>query len=350
VTIERVHRISLAMIVRDEARCIERCLASVRDLVDEMIVVDTGSTDDTVALAEAAGASVHHFTWVDDFAAARNVSLDHCSGDWILMLDADDWLESGAEVLASLRSTAPTFAGIVEIVGRTRGDVVSTSPSIRVFPAGTRYAGRIHEQPQLAVDERHLDVRIATDGYQDEQLEKKAGRNQRLLELALVDDPENAYLWYQLAREHGHAGAHAAACLGFERANQLDGPTRPTSPPWRHGLVVQYVASLVIAGRTQDAVDLAADEMQHWEHSADFLYVLGHALNQHALAHPEIADHVLPMAEEAWRTCLTLGDAHLVGSVEGHGGYLAARQLVGLYERQGREQDAARLRPLAARQ
>jgi hypothetical protein len=343
------YRVSLAMIVRDEARCITRCLESIRDVVDEMVVVDTGSTDTTVQLAEAAGAIVHHFDWVDDFAAARNASLDHCSGDWIVMLDADDWLESGAEVLASLRSTAPTYAGIVEIAGRTRGDVVSTSPSIRVFPAGTRYAGRIHEQPQLEVGERRLDVRIATDGYQSEQLERKVGRNQRLLELALGDEPENAYLWYQLAREHGHAGAHAAACLGFERANQLDGPTRPDSPPWRHGLVVQYVASLVLAGRTQDAVDLAADELEHWEHSPDFLYVLGHALNQHALDHPEIAEQVLPMAEEAWLTCLSLGDAQLVGSIEGHGSYLAARELVGLYERQGREQDAARVRPLTRR-
>lgn len=344
------YRVSLAMIVRDEARCITRCLESVRDHVDEMVVVDTGSTDTTVQLARDAGAIVHRTAWVDDFAAARNVSLEHCSGDWILMLDADDWLEDGAEVLEALRSTAPTYAGIVEIVGRTRGDVVSTSPSIRVFPAGTRYAGRVHEQPQLEVEERALAIRIATDGYQAEQLERKVGRNQRLLEMALVEDPENAYLWYQLAREHGHAGAHAAACLGFERANQLDGPTRPDSPPWRHGLVVQYVASLLLAGRTQDAVDLAADELPHWEHSSDFLYVLGHALNQHALAHPEIAEQVLPMAEEAWQTCLALGDARLVGSIEGHGSYLAARELVGLYERQGREQDAERVRPLAVRQ
>ncbi|WP_243058868.1 glycosyltransferase [Nocardioides sp. SR21] len=344
------YRVSLAMIVRDEARCITRCLESVRDVVDEMVVVDTGSTDSTVQLATRAGAIVHHFTWVDDFAAARNASLDHCSGDWVLVLDADDWLESGAEVLGSLRSTPPTFAGIVEIAGRTRGDVVSTSPSIRVFPAGTRYAGRIHEQPQVEVGERPLAVRIATDGYQEEQLEKKVGRNQRLLEMSLAEEPENAYLWYQLAREHAHAGAHAAACLGFEQANRLDGPTRPDSPPWRHGLVVQYVASLLIAGRTQDAVDLAADELEHWEHSPDFLYVLGHALNQHALAHPEVADQVLPMAEEAWRGCLALGDAKLVGSIEGHGSHLAARELVGLYERQGRMQDAARVRPLADRQ
>src|SRR6478609_8235120 len=104
------------MIVRDEARSITRCLDSVRDVVDEMVVLDTGSVDDTVALAEAAGATVHHFTWVDDFSAARNAALAHCTGDWALVLDADEWLESGAAALESLRSTAPTFAGLVEIV------------------------------------------------------------------------------------------------------------------------------------------------------------------------------------------------------------------------------------------
>src|SRR4051812_15611125 len=107
------------MIVRDEARCIVRCLESVRDVVDEMVVVDTGSTDDTVSLAEGTGATVYHFAWVDDFAKARNVALTHCTGDWILVLDADEWLESGAATLESLRYTAPTFAGIAEIASRT---------------------------------------------------------------------------------------------------------------------------------------------------------------------------------------------------------------------------------------
>ncbi len=82
--------LSLSMIVKNEAAHLPRCLASVRDLVDEMVVVDTGSTDETVRIAESFGARVGHVPWTGDFSAARNASLKLCTGDWILVLDADE--------------------------------------------------------------------------------------------------------------------------------------------------------------------------------------------------------------------------------------------------------------------
>jgi len=85
--------LSLAMIVKDEAANLPRCLASVRGLVDEVVVVDTGSTDDTVAIAKSFQAHVHPFPWIDDFSAARNESLRHCRGDWVLILDADEAID-----------------------------------------------------------------------------------------------------------------------------------------------------------------------------------------------------------------------------------------------------------------
>lgn len=343
----RTHRISLAMIVRDEARSLARCLESVRDHVDEMVVVDTGSSDNTVQLAEDAGAIVHHFAWVDDFSAARNAALAHCTGDWILVLDGDEWLESGAETLASLRSLAPSFAGFVERVDHLDEQLAETSPHLRVLPAGTRYQGRIHEQPQVTVERRRLAVRIGHDGYQPEQNAKKAGRNRRLLEVELRDDPDNAYLWYKLGSEYSIVGEHAAAIQGFERAYQLSEPTSPASPLWRHWFVVQYLTCLLASGRSQDAIDLAFAELEHWEHSADFQFMLGQTLLLHALLHPELRDDVMPMAEQAWQTCLTLGDSDLYGAVPGRGSFLAARELVRLYEMLGREDDAARFRPLA---
>ncbi len=80
------------MIVRNEAHCLRDCLESVRDWVDEMVVVDTGSTDATVSIAEAAGARVEHLPWPGDFAPARNAALDFVTGDWVLVLDADEQL------------------------------------------------------------------------------------------------------------------------------------------------------------------------------------------------------------------------------------------------------------------
>ena len=77
-------KLSLAMIAKNEARCLARCLRSVRALADEIIVTDTGSTDDTVKIASENGAKVAHFAWINDFAAARNFALAQATGEWIL--------------------------------------------------------------------------------------------------------------------------------------------------------------------------------------------------------------------------------------------------------------------------
>lgn len=87
-------KLSLAMIVKNEAGLIGHCLASVRGLVEEMIVVDTGSTDATADIARQYGAQVTTIPWRDDFAAARNESLRRCTGDWVLILDADEAVDA----------------------------------------------------------------------------------------------------------------------------------------------------------------------------------------------------------------------------------------------------------------
>jgi len=86
--------ISLAMIVKNEEKFLGRCLESVKKLVDEIAVVDTGSTDNTVEIARSFGAKIYSFAWTDDFAEARNYSLSVCSCDWVLILDADETIDA----------------------------------------------------------------------------------------------------------------------------------------------------------------------------------------------------------------------------------------------------------------
>jgi len=86
--------ISLAMIVKNEEATLAHCLESVKTLVDEIIIVDTGSTDKTIDIASSFGAQIHHFEWRDDFSAARNESLKHCKADWVLILDADEAIDA----------------------------------------------------------------------------------------------------------------------------------------------------------------------------------------------------------------------------------------------------------------
>src|SRR5687767_8678861 len=88
--------LSLCMIVRNEAENLPQCLESVRSLVDEQIILDTGSTDDTVAIAQSLGATVAHFPWNGSFSDARNEALRHVTQDWVLVLDADETLVEAA--------------------------------------------------------------------------------------------------------------------------------------------------------------------------------------------------------------------------------------------------------------
>ena len=97
-------RISLCMIVRDEEEHLARCLASVQGVVDEIVIVDTGSIDRSVEIAEGFGARVLHEEWKGDFAAPRNTGIDAAGGDWILVLDADEELIDGAPARAAARA------------------------------------------------------------------------------------------------------------------------------------------------------------------------------------------------------------------------------------------------------
>jgi tetratricopeptide (TPR) repeat protein len=104
-------RLSVCMIVKNEAENLARCLSSVQPIADELIVLDTGSTDNTVTIAESFGATVHHFAWTNDFSAARNYALQFVTGDWVLVLDADEVLVP--EVVPMLKQTIQQEDAIV---------------------------------------------------------------------------------------------------------------------------------------------------------------------------------------------------------------------------------------------
>ena len=84
------NEISLCMIVKNEEEYLPRCLENIKDIVDEIIIVDTGSTDKTVEIAKSYGAKVYYFKWNNNFSEARNVSLKYATKDWILILNVDD--------------------------------------------------------------------------------------------------------------------------------------------------------------------------------------------------------------------------------------------------------------------
>jgi glycosyltransferase involved in cell wall biosynthesis len=218
-------RVALVVIARDEAPRIGRLLRSVASWVDSMLVLDTGSTDDTPVVAAGCGARVAHAAWTDDFSAARNRALDLAGADWHLVLDADEWLISGGAALRALGTEVPAHVGAVQFRDRCEagGTQVAQTWMSRVFPGALRYAGRVHEQVAHGLPLRRLDVVIGHDGYLPERVRAKRGRNRALLEAELADRPHDAYLWYQLGKDCDVYREHALAEAAFARAETLGG-------------------------------------------------------------------------------------------------------------------------------
>jgi|SoiMethySBSTD1v2_1073268.scaffolds.fasta_scaffold153422_2 glycosyltransferase involved in cell wall biosynthesis len=343
-----MNALALVMIVRDEERSLERCLESARAWVDEIVVVDTGSSDATPDIARRLGARVGRFAWCDDFSAARNAALALAEAPWRLVLDADEWIVAGADALAALRDLAPDFIGQISIASAfddAQGGV-GHAPSWlpRLLPRGVRYAGRVHEQPESTLPRRRLELVVAHDGYLDANKAKKAGRNEKLLTLALGEAPDDAYLHYQLGKDRELRRLFATALPHYERA--LAGAD--ASAAWRHDLVLRTLYTLKKLARFEAGLALAEREMSRWQGSPDFFFTLGDLLLDFAVATPSRAAELLPMIEASWLRALEIGEQPLLNdTVRGRGSFLAAHNLAVLYDSRGDSARASHWRELA---
>ena len=232
-------RISLTMIVRDEERVLADCLASVKEWVDEMIVVDTGSTDRTVAIAESFGATVPRFAWCDSFAAARNEALRHASGDWIFWIDADDTVppETGEAVRRAAQEAPDEVVGFVipvqfvEDGSTAAGTRVDHIKLFRNLP-GLTWEGRIHEQILASLRKTgrqigRLDAVVLHSGYDTspEGQAKKRSRDERLLQLDLQDRPNHPFVLFNLGMNEHYRGSHTEAVKWLRRSLEVSPPT-----------------------------------------------------------------------------------------------------------------------------
>jgi tetratricopeptide (TPR) repeat protein len=200
--------LSLSMIVRNEAERLERCLHSLAGFVDEMVVVDTGSDDDTAAIAASCGASVHHLPWPGDFAPARNHALDLVRGDWVLVLDADEWLrpEARAPLRALMEQPQVLLINLLrQEVGAAQSPFSSVSRLFRRH-AAIRWSRRYHAMVDDSVAallerEPHWQVlacgepALVHEGYRPELLaaSDKAARLREAMEADLADRPGDPY-------------------------------------------------------------------------------------------------------------------------------------------------------------
>ena len=217
--------ISVSMIVKNEEKDLARCLTSVAPFADEIDVVDTGSSDRTVEIARSFGATIHHFTWCDDFAAARNFALDRTHGEWVLHIDADE-----VAVVADPAALRAELAGQPEHVLFMRTplrnpvpdgmgyDVYGARRIYRKHP-DVRWRRPIHECVYYVHGDRPehdascANLMVDHDGYMDQKVRLARGkntRNQRILKKWMATADE-AVDYYYLAQEYAAVGQFPTA-------------------------------------------------------------------------------------------------------------------------------------------
>lgn len=226
--------ISLCMIVKNEADTLARCLKSVAGVADELIVVDTGSTDGTAAIARRFGADVVDFPWNGDFATARNAGLRRAKGAWILVLDADEELDESGKAELLLCAAHPEYEAFFLRIHNHQGKdrtspTITVNPIIRLFRnrPGHRFRGAIHEQIASVILEQkpgaamHLSgVVVHHYGYAAEVVAKKdkIKRNIELLQNELNREPDNAFHHFNMAVEHMRIGDSRKALQHIRRS------------------------------------------------------------------------------------------------------------------------------------
>jgi tetratricopeptide (TPR) repeat protein len=305
-------RLSLCMIVRDEEEMLERCLGSVAGAVDQIVVVDTGSSDRSAEIARSFGAEVIGVEWAGSFAEARNVSLDAADGEWILFLDADEVLiDCSRERLREL--TRRTWCeGFDFTVLNHTGDIEDgTSVShtaLRMFRNRPhhRFEGRLHEQ----IAERlpsFLPGRVRRSGLAIEHFgylkavraqRAKSERNIGLLRLQQAEGPPSAFLHFNLGSEHAAAGDHEAALLELEQAWSL--LADPRTVEFAPALIRRLLGALRACARHEQAISFAREGLELFPDFTDLVF-------EQALAHAALGQREL--AAELFERCLEMGDA-----------------------------------------
>lgn len=262
-------RLSLCMIVKNEAANLPRCLTSVQGIVDEMIVLDTGSTDDTVAIAQDLGASVHSFSWNQNFAAARNASLQYATGDWVLVLDADETLTPGIgpALRQAMQSASTILVNLVrQEVGAVQSPYSLVSRLFRRHPE-VRFSRPYHAMVDDSITallnpEPHWQiatlpqVAILHAGYQPNAIAQrgKLAIAQAAMAAFLADHPDDAYTCSKLGALYQQMG-QAEQGIGLLQ----QGLQSPNLDP---GLAYELHYHLGIAYRQQQKLQQAAHHYQ----------------------------------------------------------------------------------------
>lgn len=278
--------ITLAMIVCNEEEHLAKCLDSVKEAVNEMVIVDTGSNDNTRAIAQRYTDKIYDYVWDGDFSAARNFAISKSTGQWILVLDADEVLDISSGGLRQAIMDNDTAEALFLPLRCLRDEALPNEYNhfvvLRLFRNTPDYCftGKIHEQVTLPYPEA---VRFAEypviwhKPVSVKERNSKRNRNLRLLQIALQHDPENCFLQYYLGVEWlGLGKIHKALPLFTEVCGQLSEEKILFRAPAVTGLII----CLRQAQRLAEALEVCINECRKYPEYTDLFFDAGTILEE----------------------------------------------------------------------
>ncbi|PAF18064.1 glycosyltransferase family 2 protein [Terribacillus saccharophilus] len=275
--------VSLCMIVKNEEKVIKRCLDSVVDLIEDIIIVDTGSTDSTIKIIqEYENIQLFNFEWNNSFADARNFAASHAQGEWILVLDADEFLEptNARAVLDDLKNSKDDVyaINIVNFVG-SDGNRIIENKHVRLYKnSGVyKYTRAIHEQITHK-DSKNFTIKLSEliayhSGYMEEVVKnkQKTKRNKKLIDLQLKRE-KDGFDYYNLGNELKTEKKYEQALNAYVTAYK-----KKVDPfiNWVPICLLNMTETLILLDRHNDALNVLQDAIRIYQDSADFLFIKG---------------------------------------------------------------------------
>lgn len=278
--------LSIAMITKNEEKNIFRSLQALKRLENkieyEIVVVDTGSTDNTIEIAKKFTDKVYKHPWTGNFAEMRNISISYCQGKWILILDADEVIESTDEIVDFLKGNDSEIYNCMtlkskNIVTKNEDDYIIMD-LMRLFKnhKDFRYKGRVHEQPFLKPPIGISRISFLHYGYCRADyniMQYKFERNLELLLKDLEEGNKTIYNYFQVAQTYGMSEKHSESLEYIKIAYNMIGNKRSEEKSY---LYVNHLYSMMeyTVGNNERAIELAEEALNFNKDHLDFYFIL----------------------------------------------------------------------------
>jgi glycosyltransferase involved in cell wall biosynthesis len=320
------------MIVKNEEKNLKRCIDSIKDILNEIIIVDTGSTDSTKSIAIEKGAKVFDYQWKKDFSDARNFSIRQSTSDWNIVLDADEYILSDYQLIREFIENNENTIGRINISSKyfeNDREMLESTYVSRLFPnKGIFFKGKVHEQLDATLPRVNIAVNVAHDGY---YLTDKTDRNLPLLFEELKMNSSDSYILYQIGKQYylkkNYIKANKYFALSYTNID--------TNAYYKPKLIVDYLYSLIRSGSLEGGLKIIEKEKKHLELLTDFHFVCGIFFMELVFSNVKKYISYFPYIKQEYLKCLELGELKKQEGVKGTGSFLALYNLGTVYEATG---------------